>query len=241
MSASGPPTNETELLMRRPGSLRPDSFPRRWLEADERVLFETRPSLISLYWGRLALFIGFALLLLVDATYPDYRNSVSYWAFEGFLFLVPTGLIYLAWRGWGYALTNQRILVTSGLLSKTVEYARYDEVQGLTVGSGTTDELRFDLGPPGGPGRGRGAAGRPRRIVWKAVPFAPRVYEFVQDAFRLTALEGANRRDFAAFVDRDMQNRVRCDYCGALIDIDPQAKLELKCPRCGAPVRLAKP
>lgn len=234
------PTTETELLMRRPESFRPGVFPRRWLSATERVLFETSPSLLSLYWGRLALFLGAATLGLVDLSYPAYRTDAGYLGTEAFLFLVPVALVYLAWRGRAYALTNERVLETNGLVSRTVEYARYDEIQNLTVGSGSTDDLRFDLGGLGGSLSGRGAAGRPKKVVWKSVPLAPRVYEFVQDAFRLKAIQNASQRNLAAFVDQALRTRIVCQYCGGLIDFDPAQKSTMKCPQCSAPVRLEK-
>jgi hypothetical protein len=238
MPTEDAPTTETELLQRRPISFRQDAFPRKWITADERVLFETRPSLLGIYWGRLALFLGFATLLLVDATYPMYLYSAGYWGFEAFLFLVPTGVVYLAWRGRAYALTNQRVLETSGLVSPTVEYARYDEVQNLTVGTGATGDLRFELGAPGGSKVGRAAAGRPKKVVWRSVPMAPQVYEFVQDAFRLAALQDAQKRVRADFIGRALRTRIVCEYCGGLIEFDPDKKSETKCPSCGAPVRL---
>ncbi|HZY91887.1 MAG TPA: PH domain-containing protein [Thermoplasmata archaeon] len=234
------PQTESELVQRRPGSNQSGVFPRKWLLRDERILYETRPGLWSLYWGRITLFLAFALLLLVDAMSPEFLYSAAYWGFEGFLFLVPLGLVVLAWRGRAYALTNRRVLSIEGMFSSAFEYANYDEIQNLTSTQGSTGEIRFDVGSAGGGMRAR-ATGRPKRIRWRAVPNTPEVYNFVQDAFRIEVLTAAKDQEYDALVRQTMEGRMVCEYCGGLIDLAQLNSRSPKCPQCGAPVRLERP
>jgi hypothetical protein len=240
MAFREPPASETELLQRRPASFRADSFPRHWLSADERILFETRPGVLGLYWGRLTIAILWALLFVGTALSPTTQDQTSF-AEVAVVFAVPPFVaIFFAWRGYAYALTDRRVLATSGMISRSLEYARYDEVQGLTVGTSVTDDIRFALGAPGTAPKGRAAAGRPKKIVWKSVSLAPQVYEFVQDAFRFEGLQEAQRRAKTAFVQRALRTRIVCEYCGSLIEFDPDHPTPSTiCPTCGAPIRLA--
>jgi hypothetical protein len=206
--------------------------------AEERILFETRPGLFGLYWGRLTLAALWALLWVGTAFAPTTPPDSSIWV-AALIFGVPPFLvIFAAWRGYAYALTDQRVLAMSGIVSRSLEYARYDEVQGLTVGASITDDIRFQLGASGAAPKGQRAVGRPSKLVWKSVPLAPQVYEFVQDAFRFEGMAAAQRASRTAFVDRALRNRIVCQYCGNLIDFDPDRKSAMTCPKCGAPVRL---
>ncbi|MFI5414351.1 MAG: hypothetical protein ACHQ16_01600 [Candidatus Lutacidiplasmatales archaeon] len=238
MALRDPPTSETDLLQRRPSSFRAESFPRHWLQADERILFETRPGILRLYWGRLTIAVIWGLLWVGTAFAPTTTGGLGFDLAALILGGPPIVLIVLAWRGYAYALTNVRVLATSGIVSRSLEFARYDEVQGLTVGSGVTDDITFQLGAQGVAPAGRRAAGRPLKVVWTSVPMAQQVYQFVQDAFRLEGARELERRSRTAFVARALRTRVVCAYCHNLVDFDPDQKSGTKCPSCGAPIRL---
>lgn len=235
------PTTESELLLRMPDSNQSGALPRKWLLRGERILFETRPSLWSLYWGRIVLVLAFFLLVLIDATDPTYQTSAAYWGFEGFILVVPLGIVYAAWRGRAYALTSQRVLAMSGLVSPSLEYASYEEVQNLTSSGGTSGEVRFDIGAPGNAGAYPRAAGRPRQIRWRGLRNAPAVYNYLQDAFRIRVIAGAKEATMDAFVREALVGRIVCEYCGGLIDLERVDRSAPKCLQCGAPLTLARP
>lgn len=230
------PKSEAELVQRRPGSNQPGVFPRKWLLRDERVLYETRPIIWSLYWGRICVFVALFLLFLVDATYPQYASSAGYWGFEAFLLVAPLSIIYLAWRGHAYAITNNRVLAAEGMISSNVEYATYEQVESLTAAQGGVADIRFDLAPS--TGTHLIGAGKPKRIRWRSVPNAAAAYNFVQDAFRIRTWVNAQTAQFDAFVQASLEGRIACAYCGGLIDLKSLNPAAPKCPQCGAPVRI---
>ncbi|HKV90281.1 MAG TPA: hypothetical protein VJQ43_03685, partial [Thermoplasmata archaeon] len=235
-----PPTSETELLLRRPTAFRQDAFPRQWLLADERVLYETRPGLLSRYWGRLTIASLWALLWIGAGTQPGVASQASYWGVAGFLAIPPLLWIFLGWRGRAIALTDRRVLATKGAVSRTLESATYDEVQRLTVGSSSTDDITFHLGAAGAVGRRAAASGRPSKLVWPDVQMAQQVYQYVQDAFRLESVLSAQRATRTAFVQAALRTRIPCSYCGRLIEFDPnEGGADPVCPQCGAPIRLS--
>ncbi|MCI4330778.1 MAG: PH domain-containing protein [Thermoplasmata archaeon] len=236
--SAGVPRTETELLMHRPDSLWPGAFPRRWLRADERILFEARPAFLTMYWGWTTFFVVIFFIGLIGATSPVASSDPSYWGFEAFILIVPLLLIYLSWRGHAYAITNRRVLAVSGIFSTTLQYANYDDIQNFTASPGTEGDLHFYLGHPGSASASPLSAGPLRSVEWDSVPATPLVYVFVQDAFRIHALREVRAARYQTLVDKALENRVSCEYCGALTDLETIDHASPKCQRCGAPVRL---
>lgn len=179
-----PPTSEAGLLQRRPSSDRPGAFPREYLLAQERVLFETRPSLVHLYGGRLALLVVWCLFLVAAALTPAGQQDPSFWVFAGLVGFLPLGLTMVAGYRYSYAITTERVLACHGLVFRSVASARIAEIQNLLVGGGLTDKFRFVVVGPPGLRAGGSWLHPPRAVVWKSVTQAPQVYAYLQDVFR---------------------------------------------------------
>lgn len=208
-------------------------FPPQYLGPGERILFETRPSLLRLYWGRLTVYVLLFLIFLGPVEEPSYLTNPAFPFFEGF-FLLLIALTVYAGRRTAYALTDRQVLATSGIFGGSSVQAAYDQVQNLTVGVGETADIVFTTVETRGLSLGGRSGGR--RIVWKSVPYANRVYQFVQQAFRIRA--GAAQQELIrnTLVAKTFGGSITCVYCGgpiSVLGIDPT---KAKCPQCGAPV-----
>jgi hypothetical protein len=229
------PLSENELLSRLPSSNRPGALRREHLPPTERVLFETRPSLVALYWGRLlflGLYLGFFLAVGASAPFVAGPGALLV-AIPGFVWL---GVIYLQWTHRVYALTDQRVIQISGIRGTDFQDATYAQVQNL---SRTSEGIVFDTTPPPTATELRV---RPShlKLRWEGISDAPRVYAFVQEAFTL----GLRRQQLLAAareaVNRISESSVRCAYCGGPIDLARLDPANTRCPRCSAPVNLPR-
>jgi hypothetical protein len=236
------PRTEAELLLNLPPSNEPGVFPRSLLTGDERVLFETRPSLLGLYWGRLTILFLW-VLLFTGASFGDGTFTSGNVAFVviAFVFLdlpaiVLIALLVLLWRRTVYALTHGRVLRLSGLRRTAFVDATYDQVQNLTLVSGLSGGIKFDATPPHAPSRLMGGRKFAKTIYWNALPDSPRVYTFVQQAFALHVTAAVEKGAREALVARLHEGRITCEYCRALVDIKQVNTTSPKCPRCGAPL-----
>jgi hypothetical protein len=240
VGAEGPQTEST-LLLNLPPTNQPGVYPRSLLTGDERVLFETRPSLVAMYWGRLTLLLLWALLF-IGATIGVGLSG------GGLTFLIVAGsildapvvililLVIFLWHQTVYALTNRRVMRLSGLRRSTFVDAPYDQVQNLTLVPGFSGGIKFDATPPGAPSRlivGRKFA---KTVYWNALSDSPRVYTFVQQAFALHSQTAVEKGARLALIARLHEGRITCEYCRALVDIQQVNTSSPKCPRCGAPL-----
>jgi hypothetical protein len=232
---------ETDLLLNLPPTNQPGVFPRSLLTGDERVLFETRPSLVAMYWGRLVLFLLWAVLFFAATIWSSIPSSgIAVILAAVLLFDVPPvvliTLYVLLWRQTVYALTDRRVLRLSGLRRTNLVDANYDQVQNLSPVSGFSGGIKFDATPPHAPTGLMGGRKFAKTIYWNALSDSPRVYTFVQQAFALhvhTAVERGARLELTA---RLHEGRITCEYCRALVDIHQVNTSSPKCPRCGAPL-----
>lgn len=232
MSAGLIPRSEAELLQRAPPSNNPGIFPDNVLPPGERLYYATRPSIWSLYWGRLV-FLGFYLLLWLGAALlapPEAALGALFFAFPGLLYLV---VVLLQWRHRIYALTDQRVITLGGVLGNEFLDATYFQVHNLTNDG---SELRFDTTPP--PNAMGVPPSRVRIIRWTGIRDPPRVYTFVQEAFAFGLKRARAAAVLQSAIDKVVDTAVNCAYCGGLIDLATLDPSNPRCPRCSAPFTL---
>lgn len=234
---SGPQT-EADLLTVLPRTNRPGVFPRELLAPGERVLFETRPSLLGLYWGR---FVVLALLLLL---FGYVAAGLPANPFGWFVLAVVTILIVyyvLKWRSTAYALTHRRVLSVSGVRQPELMDALFRQIQNLRNEPGISGGVKFDATPPEAPTRRLGGRKYAKTIFWRALPDSAGIYSFVQQAFAVEASLEAREAARADLVARAVGNRIPCGYCGNLVDPSTLDPLRPRCPSCGAPFLSKEP
>jgi hypothetical protein len=227
------PQSEAELLTHLPPSNRPGVLRREILPPGERVLYETRPSMLALYWGRL-IFLGFWILFFggLGATAPpDVLPGVAIFLTPAVLWIV---VIYLQWSHTVYALTDQRVIRISGMTGSEFLDASYPQIHNLTSEGGG---IRFDTTPAPSFG-GFQAPAKTRVIRWSGLSDTARVYTFVQEAF---AFEIDRSRQAAAtheVLQKAVAASIPCAYCGSPIDLATLDPANPRCPICSAPVTL---
>ena len=148
------------------------------------------------------------------------------------VFGLPIVVLVMAWYRTAYALTDRRVLLVSGLFSRTFRAAAYDEVQSLSPSAGNWGNITFDTVV----GRRGLLSSGGQRIVWSKVPYTAQVYDFIQTAFGVRAAEVRKESVRQALVAHALQNTITCQYCGGLIDIRSVNLSSANCPRCGAPL-----
>ena len=231
--SAGVPQSPSDLLRDLPPSNQHGVFPTQYLGAGEQILFETRPGFLRLYWGRLTIFILLFLVFLGPVEEPSYVANPFFPFFEGlFVFLII--VTWFSWRRTAYALTDRQVLATSGVFGGSAVQAPYDQIQNLTVGVGETADIVFETAPT--MGIARGPRGHGRKIVWKSVPYATKVYQFVQLAFGMRARVAQQEQLRNTIVARTMAGTITCIYCGGPINVKGVDVTKAQCPRCGAPV-----
>ena len=229
------PVSWTQLAINIPASNRPGAFPRPLIDAGESLIFETRPNLWTLYWGRLLIF-GLLFLAIVGGSIGDggLVSAPAVGITVIAVFALPLVWIGLAWYLTAYGLTDQRVLSASGIVFRDFRALRYDQVENMSLRSAMTGDIIFDTSETEGTvlGRGRGAA---RRIVWAGIPYTQRVYEFLQDAFNIRTEQSREQSTRRALAARARENKLTCAYCGSLVDIRGLDPKRPSCPFCGAP------
>jgi hypothetical protein len=226
-----PPQTEAELLARVPQSNMPGVLSRDLLPPGERVLYETRPSLLLLYWGRLTFIVLYLLLFTwFGASIGDPIGAALFDA-PAAIWLV---VILLRWWHLTYALTDQRVIRISGVTGSDFMDAAYSQIHNLTSEPGG---LRFDASPPVS-GMGLRALTSRRIIKWEGIPDVPRTYTFVQEAFAFGMRQSQLAAATQAAVDKLVATSVKCAYCGTMVEISGLDPSNPRCPRCAAPLTL---
>lgn len=233
MAGYDAPKSESELLLRVPPSNRPGVLSRDLLPPTEKVYYETRPGLFALYWGRLVFLVSYlALFLYVTLVAPPTAAA------GGVIFLTPGFVwlivIILQWRHRIYALTDQRVLRISGVRGSEFLDAAYTQIHNL---SNDASGIRFDTTPPPA-AVGPSIPSRTRVIRWEALPDAPRVYTFVQEAFAFGLRRSQAYALTQAEIARIAATSVPCAYCGGMIDLATLDPSNPRCLRCSAPFTL---
>ena len=124
----------------------------------ERVLFKTRPLFLSALESTFLRFIVLLLLLYFFTTIISYfaliQGNLSslvgipfvQWS-TNFLILIIAILFFwilwsiLSWRSVCYILTNQRVMIKSGVISKKSVYMHYNKIQDIIISRGLLQRL----------------------------------------------------------------------------------------------------
>ncbi len=131
---------------------------RRNSHPGERVLFETRPRLIVKLKSAIFKFIIVLLLLFFFTTIIKYaallQGSVSTvinvplvtGTTYGILIIVFILLLWilwniLSWRSENYTLTNQRVMVKSGVIRKNSVYMHYNKIQDIIISQSIMERI----------------------------------------------------------------------------------------------------
>jgi len=131
---------------------------RRNSQTGERVLFETRPRLIVRLKSAIFKFIIVLLLLYFFTTIIRYaaliQGSVSTivtvpfvtGTTYGVLIIIVLLLIWilwniLSWRSENYRLTNQRVMVKSGVIRKNNVYMHYNKIQDIIISQSIMERI----------------------------------------------------------------------------------------------------
>jgi len=118
----------------------PEVFPREHISRDEVLVFETKPNLIPFIIQPL---IG--LIVLVLLFFPFFFLARYYvdltCVFLAILFFIVLPVLqiiysYMDWMGRRYALTSDKIMAVSGILSRHLYQCTYDKVQNITLHQG---------------------------------------------------------------------------------------------------------
>ena len=180
-------------------------IPRKFLSSDEKVVLETRPSAwLHMKSGGLAVILGLVALILFvwdrvldlpDIPYvsealddPSYGIYIQYALLAIFvLAFVFFFAKYLKWNGTIYAVTDERVIVQRGILSKTYEdmaltmITNVDMAQSIgnrALGYGT---LIFSTS---------GSGGKKTNMIWEAVPDPMRARRKVQEVMDIRIKPG---------------------------------------------------
>ena len=183
-------------------------IPRKFLSSDEKVVLETRPSAwLHMKAGGLVLLLGLVCLILFIWEHVPDLPSLPYvseaFADESYGLYLQYALLalfvlamvfffakYLRWNGTIYAVTDERVIVQKGILSKTYEdmpltmITNVDMAQSLShraLGYGT---LIFSTS---------GTGSKKANMVWEAVPDPMTARRKVQEVMDVRVKPGQRR------------------------------------------------
>jgi uncharacterized membrane protein YdbT with pleckstrin-like domain len=125
---------------------------------EERFLFKIRPKFISTMTAQVLRIIILLLLLyffsaiiifatVIQGTSTDLIN-IPFVQWTTYILILIIALIFslivwniLSWRSTCYILTNQRVMIKSGVLSKKNIYIHYDKMQDIIVSQGIIQRI----------------------------------------------------------------------------------------------------
>lgn len=234
------PQSENDLFLARPGSNRANAFPRSALLGDEKVLFEARPSTIALhpivFWAGVVWAVFFLLVAAAGAISQPAGAAALVGGFCLVVGLAPVLVVVASGGRTSYAVTDQRIVTRSG---DTYDSVPLNRVIGARLGRRSSTVL-FDLAPDPTEGRRRFLFGGEHPLLeWRAVPGAPGVATFANSAVRFYQIRQRQRQLRDAIVTTSLEDRITCDYCGAVIPLTSLSTDNPRCPRCAAPIIVA--
>ena len=121
-------------------SNKPEVFPREHISRDEVLVFETRPNLtpfiIQPLIGLIVLVLLFSPLLVVYGYYQDMFCVLLLLLFVVVIPALQILVSYMDWLGRKYALTSDKIMAVSGIVSRHLYQCTYDKVQNITLHQG---------------------------------------------------------------------------------------------------------
>jgi hypothetical protein len=222
-------------------SNRPDLFPAGALARGERVIYATRPSFLTLYWGR-TLILGLWLLIVLGAGAAP-GALTSYWTNPAAYFFVALGvvLLYIVYQQWNhdlYALTSRRVVRIKGWRGRDVLSVPIQYVDTVSSTGSSSEVLEFRYRVAVKPTRSDPAGYKVKVLRWPGIPDLLAVSAIVQQGI-------ANARDQmradairAQAVQRVAANSVKCEYCGRTVPLEGLDIAQPVCPGCGAPLSL---
>lgn len=234
------PRSEGELYRARPGSNRPGSFPPSALLGAEKIVYETRPTLIGmqplLFWAGVPVLVFFGLIAVVGAfSLGSSGAAVATLVFVLLIAFAPLLVAVGRWRRSGYAITDQRVVTRTGDTFDSVPLVRVSTIR-LGRKSST---LVFELTPDTADAHSGLFGHRPPVLEWKGVPGAPGVATYANSAVRFFQMQQRQKQLRDAAVSTRLEDRVVCEYCGAMIPVNTLAPDNPRCPRCSAPILVA--
>jgi len=121
-------------------TLKPQVFPREHISRDEVLVFETKPNLIPFIIqpiiGLIVLLALFSPVLIFSSYYRDATCFLLVLIFVIVLPVLQIVFSYMDWLGRKYALTSDKIMAVSGIISRHLYQCTYDKVQNITLHQG---------------------------------------------------------------------------------------------------------
>jgi hypothetical protein len=234
------PHSEGELFRARPGTNRDGVFPPSALLGEEKIIYETRARIIGLhpvfFWTS-AVFLAFMGLVASFGVTQLGGGAAEYGAL-GFVLLLGLGpflVVVGLGRRTSYAITDQRVVSRVGDTYDSVPLAR---VEGVRIGRGSST-IVFNLAPDPSDPRHRILGSRPPTLEWKGIPGAPGVATYANSAVKFYQIRQRQKQMRDQLVSSSMEDRIACEYCGALISVSSLQSDNPRCPRCAAPILVA--
>jgi hypothetical protein len=190
----------------------------------------------ALFWLSVPVALFFTLVAVVGVTQPG--GGAILYVTLGIILLIGYGpllAVVALWRRTSYAITDQRVVSRNGDSFDSVPVGR---VRGVHLGR-RSSTLVFDLAVDPSDPRGVGKGSRPPTLEWNGVPGAPGVATYANSAVRFYQLRQRQKQLRDTIVSSSMEDRVVCEYCGAMIPVATLAPDNPVCPRCSAPVLVA--
>jgi hypothetical protein len=222
-------------------SNRPELFPAGALARGERVIYATRPSFLTLYWGR-TLILGLWLLIVVGAGAAP-GSLTNYWNNPAAYFFIGLGvfLLYFVYQQWNhdlYALTSRRVVRIKGWRGRDVLSVPIQYVDTVSSTGSSSEVLEFRYRVAVKPSKSDPAGYKIKVLRWPGIPDLLAVSALVQQG--IASARDQMRADAmrAQAVQRVAANTVKCEYCGRTVPIEGLDLAQPVCPGCGAPLSL---
>ncbi len=123
----------------------PEVFPREHISRDEVLVFETRPNLVPFIIqpiiGLIVLVLLFFPFLILAGYYMDMACLLFAILFFVVIPVLQIFLSYMDWMGRRYALTSDKIMAVSGIISRHLYQCTYDKVQNITLHQGVLGRI----------------------------------------------------------------------------------------------------
>lgn len=146
-----------ESLGPRPSANHPGAFPQEYIRGGETIVYETKPSIWA-FISPISAVVAVAVILVLEfvIVLPSVPTSTAGQAsgtnfieeeFLVFFILIliaaPLGLItgWARWRASSYAITDRRVLMSYGILSRSVVDCTFDKIQNVGLNQGVVARL----------------------------------------------------------------------------------------------------
>jgi hypothetical protein len=109
----------------------PGVTPKQYLNNQETILYESRPTLMSVVTLKLVVWLVIASLIFFPLTVAFRPAAGVFLGIWFFLAILPVLVQVLRWRGMFFALTDQRIISGHGIVGKSVDAVTIRRTTGL--------------------------------------------------------------------------------------------------------------